>query len=228
MFYAISNLHGNKEKFDLMLKLINFKDEKDVLYILGDTVDYGADGIELLLDLSMRSNVYHIKGEHEALAYDMISRFLEISQNGEAPDAEFISAFRDWTANKGGMPTFEAFQALDEDMREGLLEYFEEMTPYEEVRAGKKDFILCHAGIANFKPEKPLEDYDEEDFYSECLDFSKEYFKGKTIVVGHTPTTEFNKGAIYQTSAAVNIDCACAFDGRLGCLCLDTGREFYV
>lgn len=157
MFYAISNLHGNKEKFDLMLKLINFKDEKDVLYILGDTVDYGADSIELLLDLSMRSNVYHIKGEHEALAYDMISRFLEISRNGEAPDAEFISAFRDWTANKGGMPTFEAFQALDEDMREGLLEYFEEMTPYEEVRAGKKDFILCHAGIANFKPEKPLE-----------------------------------------------------------------------
>ena len=25
MFYAISNLHGNKSKFDLMLKLINFK-----------------------------------------------------------------------------------------------------------------------------------------------------------------------------------------------------------
>jgi len=228
MYYAISNLHGNKEKFDLMLKLINFKDEKDVLYVLGDTVDYGADGIDLLIDMSMRPNVYHIKGEHEDLAYRMISRFLEMSRSGEAPDPEFISEFRSWTSEKGGMPTFEAFQALDGEMREGLLEYFEEMTPYEEVKAGQKNFILCHAGIANFKPGKDLESYDEEDFFTVPLDFSKKYFKGKTIVVGHTPTTEFNKGAIYQTSAAVNIDCACAFDGKLGCLCLDTGREFYV
>ena len=228
MFYAISNLHGNKSKFDLMLKLINFKDEKDVLYILGDTVDYGEDSIELLLDLSMRPNVYHIKGEHEALAYDMISGFLEMSKSGAAPDAEFISAFRSWTSEKGGMPTFEAFQALDEDMREGLLEYFDEMTPYEEVRAGQKDFVLCHAGIANFKAGKELDEYDEEDFYTEALDFSKEHFKGKTVIVGHAPTTEFNKGAIYKTNAAINIDCGCAFDGRLGCLCLDTGREFYV
>ena len=228
MYYAISNLHGNKEKFDLMLKLINFKDEKDILYILGDTVDYGKDGVELLLDMSMRTNVYHIKGEHEDLAYRMISRFVEMSKSGEAPDMEFITEFRAWTSEKGGMPTFEAFQALDEEMREGLLEYFEEMTPYEEVKAGHKSFILCHAGIANFKPGKDLDSYNDEDFFTEPLDFSKKYLRGKTIVVGHTPTTEFNSGAIYQTSAAVNIDCACAFDGKLGCLCLDTGREFYV
>lgn len=228
MYYAISNLHGNKEKFDLMLKLINFKEDKDILYVLGDTLDYGADGIDLLLDMSMRPNVYHIKGEHEALAYRLLSQFLEMSRSGEAPSAEFISEFRDWTANKGGMPTVEAFHALDEDMREGLLEYFEEMTPYEEVKAGQKSFILCHAGIAGFKPGKDLDCYDEEAFYTEPLDFSVNHFKGKTIVVGHTPTTEFNGGAIYQTSDAVNIDCACAFDGKLGCLCLDTGREFYV
>lgn len=228
MFYAISNLHGNKEKFDLLLKLINFKDEKDIIYVLGDTVDYGEGGIDLLVDFSMRSNVYHIKGEHEDLAYRMISRFVEISKSGDAPDPEFIAEFRDWTANKGGMPTFEAFQALDEDMREGVLEYFEEMTAFEEITVGKKSFVLCHAGIRGFSPEKDLFDYDDEDFFTEPLDFSKEYFKNKTIVVGHTPTTEFNKGAIYQTSGACNIDCACAFDGRLGCLCLDTGREFYV
>lgn len=228
MFYALSNLHGNLEKFNLMLKLINFSEEKDVLYVLGDTVDYGAGGIDILTDLSMRPNVYHIKGEHEVLAHRLISRFLEISESGEAPDPEFIAEFRDWTANRGGMPTFEAFSALDSDMREGILEYFEEMTPYEEVVAGKKHFVLCHAGIRGFEDDKSLDDYDEEDFYSEPLDFSKSYIKNTTIVVGHTPTTEFNKGAIYQTAGAVNVDCGCAFDGKLGCLCLDTGREFYV
>ncbi len=228
MIYAVSNLHGNKTKFDLLLKLINFSEEKDIMYVLGDTVDYGVGGIDLLIDMSMRPNVYHILGEHEAKAYSMISRFLEISESGKTPDASFIAEFRNWTSNEGGMPTFEAFQALDADMREGILDYFAEMTPYEEVTAAKKSFVLCHAGIRGFSPERSLEDYDEEDFYTEPLDFSSEHIKGKVIVVGHKPTTEFNKGAIYQTASAINIDCACAFDGRLGCICLDTGREFYV
>lgn len=228
MYYAVSNLHGNKEKYELMLKLINFNEQKDILYVLGDTLDYGEGGIDILVDMSMRPNVYHIKGEHEILAQRMLSQFTEIAQSGEKPSAEFISEFRHWTTDLGGMPTLNAFQALDSDLREGLLEYFDEMTPYEEVTAGNKRFILCHAGIAGFKPGKDLDEYNDADFCSEPLDFKKEYLKNRTIVVGHVPTTGFNNGTIYQTSAAVNIDCGCAFDGKLGCLCLDTGREFYV
>ncbi len=228
MYYVMSNIHGNKEKFDLMLKLINFKEEKDYIYILGDTVDYGKDGIELLIDFSMRPNLYHIIGEHEAKAYKLISRFLEISESGEAPDPEFVEEFKQWTGKEGGMPTFEAFSALDSDMREGILEYFEEMVPYETLTVGKKDYFLCHAGICGFCEGKELDEYDSEDFYSRPLDFKKSYFKDKTTVVGHVSTTEFNNGEIYKTSSVIAVDCGCAFDGKLGCICLDTGREFYV
>lgn len=224
----MSNIHGNKEKFDLMLKLINFNEEKDWLYILGDTVDYGKYGIDLLLDLSMRPNVYHLLGEHEAKAYRLISEFLKISKSGEALDPEFVSDFRKWTAEEGGMPTFEAFSALKEDMREGILEYFEEMMPWDTVTVNKREYFLCHAGICGFRADKDLDEYDDEDFYTGPLDFKKTYFKDKTIVVGHAPTTEFNKGQIYKTSTVINVDCGCAFDGKLGCLCLDTEREFYL
>ena len=93
----------------------------------------------------------------------------------------------------------------------------------EELKATGGVDLAVHTAAG-----KELDEYDEEDFYTEALDFSKEHFKGKTVIVGHAPTTEFNKGAIYKTNAAINIDCGCAFDGRLGCLCLDTGREFYV
>ena len=92
----------------------------------------------------------------------------------------------------------------------------------------KKNYFLCHAGIAGFRPDKELDEYDDEDFYTFPLDFKKDFFKNKIVVVGHAPTTEFNNGQIYKTSRAINVDCGCAFDGKLGCLCLDTGREFYV
>ena len=111
----MSNIHGNKEKFDRMLELIKFDEKEDYLYILGDTVDYGKDGIKILLDISMRPNVYHLLGEHEAKARDMIKRFVMISSNNLKPDPEFIASFRKWTMEEGGMPTFEAFSALNEE-----------------------------------------------------------------------------------------------------------------
>ena len=228
MYYVMSNIHGNKQKLELMLKLINFNEKKDYLYVLGDTVDYGKDGIDILLDFSMRPNVYHLLGEHEAKAWRLISEFTRLSESGEAPDAEFIAEFRKWTMEEGGMPTFEAFSRLNSDMKEGILEYFEDMFPYDEVTADKKKYFLCHAGIAGFRVDQELDEYDDEDFYTFPLDFKKEYFNDKIIVVGHASTTEFNNGQIYKTSRAINVDCGCAFDGKLGCLCLDTGREFYV
>jgi serine/threonine protein phosphatase 1 len=151
-----------------------------------------------------------------------------ISSNNLKPDPEFIASFRKWTMEEGGMPTFEAFSALNEEMREGILDYFDEMFPYDEISVDSRSYFLCHAGIAGYSAGKPLEDYYEEDFYTFGINSERKYFPDKTIVVGHKPTTEFNDACIYKTTAYINVDCGCAFDGRLACLCLDNGREFYV
>ena len=54
MTYVVSNLHGNYTKFKALLKTINFKDT-DVMYVLGDIVDYGEESMELVGDLSVIS-----------------------------------------------------------------------------------------------------------------------------------------------------------------------------
>ena len=55
--------------------------------------------------------------------------------------------------------------------------------------------------------------------------------EGYTLVFGHTPTCHFQQGEpirIWHSDDAIGIDCGCGyFDGRLACLRLDDGMEFY-
>ena len=89
MVYVVSNLHGNYTKFKQLLKTIAFK-ETDLMYVLGDIVDYGDESMELIGDLSVRYNVYPIVGEHDYIALKMLSGFNEMLKSGETPDKKFI------------------------------------------------------------------------------------------------------------------------------------------
>ena len=69
-------------------------------------------------------------------------------------------------------------------------------------------------------------------------------FSDKYIVFGHTPTCYFwaeekgvsleeilreeNCNHIFRKGKLIGIDCGCAYDGYLGCLCLETMEEIYV
>ena len=88
-----------------------------------------------------------------------------------------------------------------------------------------------HAGIADFDPDTPLEDYMPEDFISEPIDLEREYFDDVTIIAGHVPTYEIegaDKGQIFYGEGSIIIDCGAAFDEPLACLRLDDGKEFYI
>ena len=90
MTYVMSDIHGNYSAFQKMLKQINFTDD-DLLYIAGDLVDYGADSMELLCDISMRANVYSVVGDHDLEALKMLAGFSKMLESGAAPDAEFAN-----------------------------------------------------------------------------------------------------------------------------------------
>ena len=64
MTYAVSDIHGEYEKFTQLLDKLNFSD-RDEMYVLVNSLDYGEKSIELINDLSMRYNVLSIAGEHE-------------------------------------------------------------------------------------------------------------------------------------------------------------------
>ena len=228
MTYVVSNLHGNYTKFKELLKTINFKDT-DIMYVLGDVVDYGDESMELVGDLSIRYNVYPIVGEHDFTAVKMLSGFEKMLKSGETPDKKFITQMTQWVAD-GGQSTLDSFRTLDSEMKEGIIDYLSDMTLYEEVEVGGKEYLLVHAGIAGFKTGVDLEELKPEAFFSEALDLTKKYFDDKTVIVGHTPTTEDNggDGKIFFGNGSIAIDCGEARGGTVGCLRLEDMKEFYV
>ena len=229
MTYVISNIHGNYDKFQALLQKISFSDN-DVLYILGDIVDYGDKSMELIGDISMRYNVLPILGEHDMRAYKLLSALDAMLRDGDMPDSDILAEMTEWISD-GGQKTMEDFKALDDDMREDVLDYLSDMALYEEEIKGKK-YLLVHAGIADFDEDLELDDCMPEDFISEPLDLDREYFEDVTLIVGHVPTYNIEGGTagkiFFSDKNSIAIDCGAAFGEALGCLCLENGKEFYV
>ena len=93
-----------------------------------------------------------------------------------------------------------------------------------------KSFVLIHAALENFDPEKPLDAYELPDFLFGRPEPETVYYPDKILVFGHTPTRLLcGQDKIFRRGNMIDIDCGCVFKGgRLGCLCLDTLEEFYV
>lgn len=217
MNYVISDINGNYQKFKELMDNVLINDS-DTLYILGDTVDFGDEPMELLEDISMRANVYAIAGARDYLAARMLYGFDKMLKGGSTPDANYISEMTAWVAN-GGQTTLDGFRALDADAREGVLDYLTEMTPYEEANVKGKTYILMSRGIADYDADTDLEDYEPEAFFSD--DAEAPEMEDAIVVVGGEPT---KSGKIERDGNIIRINCG----AKLACLCLENGKEFYV
>ena len=223
MHYVLSDIHGNSAAFDTILSMINLTDD-DQLYILGDVIDRGPDGIELLQRIRMMKNCVLLLGNHE---YMMINAMRK-------PDNYHL--FRLWWMN-GCENTYQSFLALSKSEKEDLLEYLEGLPLQTEIDVHGLKYILVHAAPIQLFPTEG-EDYpDERKFavwYRMPLALPNE-LTGKTIIFGHTPTeyvqfSEYPMMRIAHEDGVIDIDCGCAYPnsgGQLGCLRLEDGMEFY-
>ena len=230
--WCVSDIHGEYEKYRSLLEKIRFSGS-DLLYVLGDCVDRGEEPMKLLLDMMARPNVIPLIGNHEYMAIHCL-RFLatEITEESvDEVDDDTIRGLLEWQS-VGGESTMAAFHALSADDKEAVLEYLTEFSLYEEVRAGGRDYVLVHAGLLNFSPERPLSDYAFHEMIFRAPDYSRVYFPDKYLVTGHLPTRAIpgngRKDHIYQNNRHIAIDCGCAIGGKLGAICLDTLEEVYV
>ena len=217
MTYVIADICGNYQKFKELMDNVLISDS-DTLYILGNTVDFGDEPMELVEDISMRSNVYTVAGARDYLAARMLYGFDKMLKGGGTPDADYISEMTAWVA-EGGQTTLDGFRALDADAREGVLDYLTEMTLYEEADVKGKTYILLSRGIANYTSDTDLEDYEPEDFFSE--DAVAPAIEDAIVVVGGEVT---KSGKIEREGNVIRINCG----AKLACLCLENGKEFYV
>ena len=234
MQYAVSDIHGCYDKYIQLLHRLGLKDS-DTLYVLGDMIDRGPDGLKILMDISMRPNVVPFLGNHEYAALTCLPWLMEeLTEENTEPDVLLwrLQSTQGWISD-GGETTIAEFRRLSTEARQDVLDILEDLTVYEEVKAGGREFVLVHAGLGGFSPDKPLDDYQLDELILSRPEPGETYFPHKYLVCGHTPTPYYTgarpeDARIYRRDRLISIDCGCASGGQLGFICLDTLEELYV
>lgn len=230
--YVISDIHGCYDEYRRMLEKIRFSEE-DMLYVLGDVLDRGPHPVRVVLDLMQRPNVVCLAGNHEYMALKCLPFLLKevTDENLGDLDAGMVEKLLSWQQN-GAASTMDEFHRLDAGTRTEVLHFLSDFDLYEEVYVNGTAYILVHAGLGDFRPDKELWEYGLEDLVWERPDYEKPYFPDKYVITGHTPTMTIGSnprpGYIYKYNNHIAIDCGAGFGGRLACICLETMEEFYV
>lgn len=236
MIYAVSDLHGCYDRYRKLLDKLNLG-EQDTLYVLGDVLDRGPEGFQILSDMASRPQVVGLLGNHEAMALDALPGLLGSLENSRASMSRSDGANASLWFSNGGESSLRDFLRLDKGQRQEVWAYMGSLPLYREVKAGGRDFLLVHGGLGHFSPSRSLENYSRDEIVWCRPEPETVYFPDRCVVLGHTPTQLLyravghgsTQGRIYRTESFIDIDCGCVYPGgRLGCLCLDTMEEIYV
>jgi serine/threonine protein phosphatase 1 len=211
---AISDIHGMYESFIELLSAVDYDPITDKLILLGDYVDRGPEPIKVLqkvLELREQGATV-LMGNHEAM---LLEAYLGINRND-------YNKFHLHLYN-GGATTWTKLKELETDECLRLINSINELPAYAEFN----DYIFVHAGV---DPFNSLENQDTETLLwaREEFIFSPAY-KDKKVVFGHTPTKYMDRPyRIWDGGDKIGIDCGSVFGGKLACLELPSGKEYYV
>ena len=235
MVYVTADLHGlHPQALQRLLAQADFSDA-DVLFILGDVIDRGEYGAQLLLWLTQQPNIYLILGNHEAQLLSCSFLFDQVNDTSlDAMTVQNLGLVENWLANGGG-PTLKGFRKLlrdDPELMAGILEYLQDAPFFEQVEAGGREYILVHSGLGeHFDPRRSLRDYSPEELLFSRPSADTVYFPDKTTVFGHTPTFFYapqQAGKPLYTGTWINIDVGVHAGHAPLLLRLDDLKEFYL
>lgn len=227
LIYVMSDLHGCYDKYMKMMDQLNLQKD-DTLYVLGDVVDRGPDGIKILLDMYDRDNIIFLRGNHEQTAMKVLRCMFDSGAGFN--DDELVPMIQLWMLD-GGNTTLEQFIGIPAYDKKKVLTYLWHSVISAETEVNGKKYLLAHT-----VPEKEImlgkDKCEPDDFILGEPDYDLRYYDDRIIVTGHTPTGLIEKayqGRIYIKNNHIAVDCGAFFkDGRLGCICLDTMEEYYV
>ena len=224
--YVVSDLHGEAHLFQKLLSQIHFSDE-DHMYILGDVIDRGSDGIALLQEIMDNPNMTLLLGNHE---YMLLQYF-----SPEATETDI----RRWNKN-GNTPTRDAYLKLEPAEQVRILEYIQSLPTHMKVTVGRKVYYLVHGF--------PGENVHDQVWHRPAMT-DPNPIPNTTLIIGHTPVLSMQeekenrehrmaemirmgeRPTILHTPGFIDIDCGCSLEAplkTLGCLCLDDMAEFYA
>ena len=225
MVYVTSDIHGCYEKYLRLLERLDMK-EADTLYILGDLVDRGGGGIEIIKDVMKRKNVVCLRGNHDYYALIFLKRF---ALQDPGTEDRLKDVFKLWLKD-GGAKTFSAFSKLDDNEKRSVLSFLDSLPFYKMICVNGQRFLLSHTVCEKAKlPD--IEKCGMREFLFGEPEYEKCYFEDMTIVTGHTPTGFIDPeytGRIWKGNHHIAVDCGAVFENPLGCICLDNMEEIYI
>ncbi|OMC81504.1 metallophosphoesterase family protein [Viridibacillus sp. FSL H8-0123] len=229
----ISDIHGELKKFQELLNLANYSPDEDRLVLLGDYIDRGpnsADVLDLIMKLQQNGAIVLI-GNHENL---MEKAFTEKTEY----------AWKHWTERCGGKETLLSYGFSKEEIQ-GIGEGEQFTVPQLQskkldehlafiknlhIYIEDEDYIFVHAGI---DPHIPVSETEKETLIWIREEFYNGYTGSKTIVFGHTPTSnlhqsENNHNVYFGQNNIIGIDGGAVFGGQLNCLELPSKRICFI
>lgn len=220
--YAVSDLHGQYDTFMNGLEKIGFSD-KDELYIIGDVIDRGPDGIEILKHIRDHGNMTMLLGNHELMM------LTSVDEKGVPECTGFNSEL--WLYYNGGEITFKKYAQLADDERRSLLQWLNCQYYVKMLNIDGKEYCLTHS----YYDEKLLDKMHWEVKYDAAWDmvwtsmfrmddpdtYGPNIYKNYDyeFITGHVPvqrvrymfenSSDFNVLREYRVGNLVDIDGGC-------------------
>ena len=212
--YAISDLHGQYDIFLKGLSDIKFSDN-DFLYVIGDAIDRGPDGIRILQYIQDHKNMDLLIGNHEFMMLDAI----DVNTCDLIPyDKSSL-----WLNRNGGVTTYRAFESLSTDNKRKLLFWLQHrcLTKTIDVKTDVCDddikFVLTHSYYSSALDDKCYCELNRESNYAlmydavwltpfrddlMCDDVYSQY-DDRIFVIGHVPIQNISANK-YQLLSAIS------------------------
>ena len=233
MNYVLSDIHGNRQRFDSIMEQIALQPE-DTLYVLGDVIDRYPDGIRILRQLMKMPNVKMLLGNHEYMMLDALYHHRDEPADDFAAQYQQERRLALWYRNSGNI-THGYLKHLRKTVRAEIFAYLDALPLNISLTVNETDYLLVHGGAVCQYEERgwrgpSFRDVREFAVWSRYKAY-EEGPPGKTVIFGHTPTNHYQDGEalrIWKGNRLIGIDCGAGWpQGRLACLRLEDGREFY-
>ncbi len=125
MTYVMSDIHGDGERFERIMKQINLQPD-DTLYILGDVIDRKPDGIRLLRRIMKTPNIKMLLGNHEYMMMDALVYPPSDKVDKWSRDYSKTRELRHWYEN-GGDVTHAYLKRIRKELRQEIFDYIDSL-----------------------------------------------------------------------------------------------------
>ena len=231
--YAISDLHGQYGIFEKLLEIIDFSDD-DYMYVLGDAIDRGPDGIMILQKIKDAPNMDLLIGNHEFMMLNSID-LEEYTDNLPGDSAEL------WMDFNGGDETFDQYCLLSTDERKGLTAWLMTRKLTTLVDMNGRTICLTHSYFNESCIDKEYKDCNSRVVwnivwktpYRFDLEIPIDYYTEKDwdFVIGHVPVQRVAgldvKLQAFHEQNVLLIDGGCSYrqdgvlaDNEYGVICI--------